>query len=186
MKITIELEKDRNLSIDMKLGKDSERRGFMPVREYVHGGIPLKTAKGLENKLHTGTTEVDESKAPKAFEGAAKDITTQEEHPVRKTLCIVKCPKCGKVSFIPLPVQDGKVKLSKPMICLSCGTELDLSDLHPCEAKCPNCGSGVWGYVAGTKDIEITCKNCGSPVDLLYNHTDNEFRSPNLFGPRGK
>ena len=54
MKITIELEKDRNMSIDLKLGKDSERRGFTPVREYIHNGTPLKETK-RENEIEIET-----------------------------------------------------------------------------------------------------------------------------------
>ena len=191
MKITIELEKDRNVDVNVKLGKDSERRGFTPVREYIHNGTPLKESKretefgnaiargveeGFKNKVHNGTVEVKKAEATAPH-------SDEQEHPARKTLCIVKCPKCGKISFIPLPVQDGKVNLSKPMTCLNCGEELDLGDLHPGEAKCPNCGNAIWFYGAGREDLEITCKNCGSPIDLIYNDKEKEFRSANLFGP---
>jgi len=185
MKITIELEKDRNIDVNVKLGKDSERREFTPVREYVHNGTPLKESKretefgnaiargveeGLKDKVRTGTISAK----------PIEDDHIQQEQPVRKTLCIVKCPKCGKISFIPLPVQDGKVDLFKPMTCLNCGAELDLRDLYPGEAKCPNCGNAIWFYGAGRENLEITCKNCGSPIDLLYNDKEKEFRSANL------
>lgn len=39
MKITIETEKDRNIDVNVKLGKDSERKGFTPDLQRQREGI---------------------------------------------------------------------------------------------------------------------------------------------------
>ncbi|MCH3962963.1 MAG: hypothetical protein LKE46_01695 [Clostridium sp.] len=205
MRLVISLEKKARISVDVRNGEEVFRdlSGHLlnkAVGEnkspYAPGHVSVKPHKDLQNTA----PGIPESFRENFLEAVEKKIEPQEGPteerredtqgekevgPIHKTLVITKCKQCGKISIIPLQIQNGKALVHGGLVCKNCGSELDVSDLHYGKAECADCGHSIFFYAAGNEDLEINCKNCGSPLDLLYNENKKEFRSANLFGIKG-
>lgn len=83
--------------------------------------------------------------------------------------------ECGEKHFLWI-YDNGQVHTFN---CRKCKKEhtADYPKLIKADISCPNCNTKSYAYGNGNSNIECTCRNCESPIDLVYNEAKKCFRS---------
>ncbi len=100
---------------------------------------------------------------------------------VKKNLVMIKCEKCGHVAVPTLFMKNRElIHKEHSLICRECGEELpQIREINHAKYNCPNCSTNANFYVSnGLK--EVTCKECGSPIDLVWHEKRGIYISANL------
>lgn len=100
---------------------------------------------------------------------------------VKKNLVMIKCEKCGHVATPTLFMKNRELAYKEhSLTCRECGEELpQIREINHAKYNCPNCNTNASFYVTnGLK--EVTCKECGSPIDLVLHEKRGIYMSANL------
>lgn len=92
----------------------------------------------------------------------------------RKAFTAFRCPLCGKVIF-GLHTPDEQCE------CFNCKKEIKTpKELIFTKYQCTSCGKDAYMYMEKGAISEIDCKQCTSPIDLIFVEKKGEYRSATL------
>lgn len=100
---------------------------------------------------------------------------------VKKNLVMIKCEKCGHVATPTLFMKNRElIHKEHSLNCRECGEELpQIREINHAKYNCPNCSTNANFYVSNRLK-EVTCKECGSPIDLVLHEKRGIYMSANL------
>lgn len=188
MKISVILEKKSRVSVDVPTGQANELFKKLATM-VIDGGCETTSQVSVPNiKLNQdfkqkfaeisheiGRTLSEAKPVVKEFEEKAEQI------PGKKHLIMVKCESCGKVATPIMYIENGElIHKEHNLVCMNCSSELpQFENIKYAKYTCPNCNTRAGFYVANDLN-EVRCKDCDSPIDLVWHDKKKVFLSANL------
>ena len=185
MRVSVILEKQARISVDLQ--------GINAVEVFRQLTTMLMDKTVGESKGKKLDKAIPHSDIQKAIERVAlehitENIETHKKESIQntsnenipRTLVMVKCPECGNIATPLMYVRDGKLLYDNRILnCKNCQSLLPITDLKPAQYSCPNCGTSAYFYVMGDLK-EVYCKDCKSPIDLVWHEEKKKYLSANL------